>query len=45
MENLGNYWSHPGREQDLGSRENNELSAQIIRAWGGIARNSQGKVG
>lgn len=27
MENLDDCWIHPGREWDLGSRENSELSA------------------
>lgn len=44
MENLGDYWTYPGRGQDLGNRENSEPSAQIVWALG-MARNSRGKVG
>lgn len=36
-ENLG-YWTYPERGQDLGSRENSELSAKISRVWGEMAR-------
>lgn len=44
-ENLGDYWTYPGSGQNLGNRENSEVSAQIVQALGGMARNWRGKVG
>lgn len=45
LKSLGDCWNHLGRGQDLGSRKKGELNAQIIKAWGGIARNSLVKAG